>query len=106
MKSESGSLRDSEKRMRAILDGAVDAIITIDEQGLIETVNTAVERLFGYSATELAGQNVKVLMPEPYRGEHDAYLSRYRATGEKRIIGIGREVIGMRRDGTTFHVDA
>ena len=65
--------------MRAILDGAVDAIITIDEQGLIETVNTAVERLFGYSTTELAGQNVKVLMPEPYRGEHDAYLSRYRA---------------------------
>src|SRR5438067_1712207 len=96
------ALRESEARTRAILDAAVDAIITIDEHGTIESLNPAAERLFGYRAAELAGQNVKVLMPPPYREEHDGYLANYRATGQKKIIGIGREVIGRRKDGTTF----
>jgi PAS domain S-box-containing protein len=99
------SLRDSERRMRAILEGAVDAVITIDEHGVVESVNPAAERLFGYPAVELTGQNVTMLMPEPFRSGHDGYLTRYKTTGERRVIGIGREVRGLRRDGTTFHAD-
>jgi PAS domain S-box-containing protein len=91
-------------KLRGILESAVAAIITIDSRGLIESVNPATERLFGYEAAELAGQNVKILMPEPYRAEHDGYLASYTRTGVKKIIGIGREVIGRRKDGTTFPV--
>ena len=89
-------------KLRGILESAVTAIITIDHRGLIETVNPATERLFGYGAQELIGQNVKVLMPEPYRAEHDGYIANYAGTGVKQIIGIGREVSGRRKDGTTF----
>jgi len=89
-------------KLRGILESAVTAIITIDHRGLIETVNPATERLFGYDAQELIGQNVKVLMPEPYRSEHDGYIANYAETGVKKIIGIGREVSGRRKDGTTF----
>jgi PAS domain S-box-containing protein len=89
-------------KLRGILESAVTAIITIDDRGLIENINPATERLFGYSATELIGQNVKVLMPEPYKAEHDGYLDNYLKTGIKKIIGIGREVSGRRKDGTTF----
>lgn len=89
-------------KLRGILESAVTAIITITDRGLIEDVNPATERLFGYSATELVGQNVKVLMPEPYQSRHDGYISKYIATGDKKIIGIGREVSGQRKDGTTF----
>jgi PAS domain S-box-containing protein len=89
-------------KLRGILESAVTAIITIDEQGLIENINPATQRLFGYSATELVGQNVKVLMPEPYRAEHDGYIANYVGTGVRKIIGIGREVSGRRKDGTTF----
>ena len=89
-------------KLRAILESAVTAIITIDEHALIETVNPATERLFGFAANELVGQNVKMLMPEPYRGEHDGYITNYVGTGVRKIIGIGREVSGRRKDGTTF----
>jgi PAS domain S-box-containing protein len=99
------ALRDGEARLRAIFETAVDGIVTISEAGLIESVNPAVERLFGYPAGELVGRNVNVLMPEPYRGEHDSNLENYRRTGERRIIGIGREVLGQRRDGTQFPMD-
>jgi len=99
------ALLDSEARLRAIVDTAVDAIITIDEKGVIERVNPRTERLFGYTGAELVGNNVSMLMPAPYREMHDGYLARYRQTGEKKIIGIGREVVGLRKDGTTFPMD-
>src|SRR5436190_13740611 len=88
------ALRDSEARTNAILASAVDAVITIDEHGIVDSFNPAAERIFGYSAVEVIGRNVRILMPEPYRGEHDGYLENYRQTREKKIIGIGREVIG------------
>ena len=96
------ALLESEARTRAILDAAVDAIITIDERGTVESLNPAADRLFGYSAAELIGKNVNVLMPEPYHREHDGYLENYRTTGQKKIIGIGREVVGRRKDSSTF----
>jgi len=95
-------LEESEGRTRAILDAAVDAILTIDPKGLVESMNPSAERLFGYSREEVIGQNVKMLMPEPYKREHDGYLSNYLTTGTKKIIGIGREVVGKRKDGSTF----
>lgn len=95
-------LHHRQSRLEAILDNAVDAIITIDERGLINTTNPATEKVFGYSAAELHGQNIKMLMPAPYRDQHDGYLHNYKSTGVKKIIGIGREVMGQRKDGSTF----
>jgi PAS domain S-box-containing protein len=95
-------LRSSEARWRAIVDSAVDAIIVIDAHGRIEAFNPAAERLFGYEPQNVIGQNVDMLMPSPYHEEHDSYLSRYLATGRAKIIGIGREVTGRRKDGSTF----
>jgi len=98
-------LAASEARIHALLEAAVDGIISIDERGAIQTINPAAERLFGYVKEEVLGRNVKVLMPPPYRDEHDGYLAHYLSTGEKRIIGIGREALGLRKDGTTFPMD-
>ena len=97
--------RESEARLRAIVAAAADAIITIDERGTIESVNRAAERMFGYRAEDLVGRDVSVLMPEPYRSEHDRCLARYRETGERRIIGAGREVRGRRACGAEFPLD-
>lgn len=99
------ALHDREARLAAILTTAADAIVTIDERGVIDSVNPATERLFGYPKAELVGRNVSMLMPPPYRDEHDAHLARYAATGEKRIIGVGREMEGRRQDGTVFPLD-
>lgn len=96
------ALREREARFHAVVETAAEGIITIDAAGIIETYNSAAERLFGYPATAVVGQNVKMLMPAPYHDEHDAYLRRYLQTGVRQIIGIGREVVGRRHDGTTF----
>ena len=99
------ALRESEARMRAIFDTAVDGIITINERGIIERFNPAAERMFGYTEAEVIEKNVSMLMPTPYHEAHDGYLAHYMQTGEKKIIGIGREVVGLRKDGTTFPMD-
>ena len=91
--------------VKSILDTVPDAMIVIDERGLIQSFSAAAERLFGYGADEIAGKNVKLLMPSPYREEHDCYLGRYLRTGERRIIGIGRVVVGQRKDGSTFPME-
>lgn len=90
---------------RAIVENAVDAIITIAEDGTIQYFNPAAERMFGYRSDEVRGQNVRLLMPSPYREEHDAYLRRYEETGEARVIGIGRETTARRKNGTLFPID-
>lgn len=91
-----------EAHLRSILDAVPDATVVIDEQGIIHSFSAAAERLFGYGEPEVLGQNVSMLMPSPYRDEHDRYIARYLATGEKRIIGIDRVVTGERKDGSTF----
>jgi two-component system sensor kinase FixL len=99
------SLRSSqshEAKLRAILDNAVEGIVTIDRNGIVESMNGAAERIFGYDAKDVIGQNVKLLMPSPYREAHDDYIASYVQTGQRKIIGARREVVGRRADGTTF----
>lgn len=94
-----------EAHLNSILDTVPDAMIVIDTGGIIQSFSAAAERLFGYQATEVRGKNVSVLMPSPYREAHDGYLDRYMRTGERRIIGIGRVVVGERKDGSTFPME-
>ena len=103
-RSES-AVRDREERLRAILETAVEGIITIDERGIIESFNPASERIFGYKAAEVIGKNVNVLMSTPHREQHDGYLESYQRTGHARVIGIGRETFARRKDGTIFPMD-
>lgn len=105
MQKEYQQLKDGSARLKAIVETVPDGIITINAMGIIETVNPAVLKMFGYEEEELLGQNVKVLMPNPYQTEHDHYLANYRETGEKKVIGIGREVVAKRKDGSTFPIE-
>lgn len=98
-------VEEREARLRSILETAPDAIITIDERGIIQSFSNAAERLFGYAVGEVIGQNVKLLMAAPHRERHDGYLERYRRTGEKHIIGIGRQVEARRKDGSIFPME-
>jgi two-component system sensor kinase FixL len=102
------SARDASAReahLASILDTVPDAMIVIDEQGIVQSFSAAAERLFGYQASEIVGKNVNLLMPSPYRESHDSYIDRYLRTGERRIIGIGRVVVGERKDGSTFPME-
>ncbi|NUB09674.1 PAS domain S-box protein [Azospirillum sp. Vi22] len=101
----SESVAHAEARYRAIVDTAVDAIVVIDRAGTLHSFNRAAERIFGYAAEEVIGRNVSMLMPDPDRSAHDGYLERYHRTGERRIIGIGREVTGQRKDGSVFPLE-
>jgi len=99
------AVHDGEQRLRAILDTAVEGIITIDERGIIESFNPASEKIFGYAAAEVIGQNIRMLMPTPNREKHDGYIENYKRTGQAKIIGIGRETIASKKDGTLFPID-
>lgn len=98
-------LSESRKRLAAIIDTAVDGFITIDDRGTILSTNPACEKIFGYAAQEMLHQNIRMLMPPPYHDEHDQYLANYKRTGEAKVIGIGREAEGQRKDGSTFPLD-
>jgi two-component system sensor kinase FixL len=99
------ALQEREAHLQSVLDTVPDAMIVIDTQGIMQSFSATAERQFGYTADEAVGQNVGILMPEPYAGQHDGYLARYMATGERRIIGIGRIVVGRRKDGSTFPME-
>jgi two-component system sensor kinase FixL len=105
--SEAGAreLREREAHLQSILDTVPDAMIVIDDKGLVQSFSAAAERLFGWRSDEAIGRNVNTLMPPPYRDAHDGFLERYVRTGERRIIGIGRVVVGLRRDGSTFPME-
>jgi two-component system, LuxR family, sensor kinase FixL len=94
-----------EAHLKSILDTVPDAMIVIDDRGIMQSFSNAAERLFGYQPSEVIGKNIKMLMPSPYREGHDGYLERYARTGERRIIGVGRLVVGERRDGSTFPIE-
>jgi two-component system sensor kinase FixL len=100
----SANVRMDLAEFRALLDAAVDAIVVIDAGGTITTFNAAAERMFGYSTPDVIGKPVQLLMPEPHRSQHQGYVRRYLDTGEARIIGIGREVLGLRANGELFPI--
>ena len=104
-KSTERALRESAGQMRALFETAVDGVILIDGRGTVLMFNPACERLFGYFSEEVIGKNIKMLMPEPYRHEHDGYIANYLESRKPKIIGIGREVVGLRADGSTFPID-
>ncbi|MDD3448734.1 MAG: response regulator, partial [Gammaproteobacteria bacterium] len=105
VEERTASLKESAARTQAIVDNAVEGIITIDEEGLVESFNPAAERIFGYSAGEVLGRSVSMLMPEPYHTGHAGYIRRYLETGERRVMGVGREAEGRRKDGTVFPLE-
>lgn len=105
VEERTAELAHSESRIRSVVETIVDGLITIDRFGSIKSFNPAAEAIFGYRADEVAGENIKMLMPEPYHDEHDGYLANYTKTNVKKIIGIGREVIGLRKDGSVFPLD-
>jgi two-component system sensor kinase FixL len=98
-------LAEREALVRSVLDTVPDAMVVIDEHGIMQSFSSAAERLFGYAAADVVGLNVSILMPSPYREQHDRYIERYRRTGERRIIGLGRIVVGQRKDGSTFPIE-
>lgn len=97
-----GLIMENAALLKAIIENAIDGIITIDERGKVESINPAACRLFQHDPEAVIGNNIKMLMPEPYKGQHDEYIHRYQHTGDPHIIGIGREVTGLKKDGTTF----
>ena len=99
------ALAKSNAYLRAVLDNVFDGIVVADERGVIEAFNPSAERIFGYSRTEAVGQNVSTLQPEPDRSRHDNYIKNYTETGKASIIGIGREVKGLRKSGRTFPME-
>jgi two-component system sensor kinase FixL len=99
------ALAEREAHLQSVLDTVPDAMVVIDTQGIMQSFSATAERLFGYTAGQAIGQNVKILMPSPYRGQHDDYLGRYLTTGERRIIGLRRIVVGRRKDGSTFPME-
>jgi two-component system, LuxR family, sensor kinase FixL len=99
------ALVEREAHLRSILETVPDAMIIIDERGFVQSFSAAAERMFGYSADEVIGRSVSMLMPSPHRENHDSYIARYLATGERRVIGIGRIVTGQRKDGTDFPIE-
>jgi two-component system, LuxR family, sensor kinase FixL len=99
------ALEEREAHLRSVLDTVPDAMIVIDNQAMMRSFSATAERLFGYTEAEVVGKNVSMLMPSPYREQHDGYLARYFATGERRVIGRGRVVVGLRRDGSTFPME-
>ena len=99
------ALQESEARIRTIRDTAVDAIITIGENGIVESFNTAAERIFGYDVSEVLGNDVNMLMPEPFHSQHPKCIQRYLGTGKRNVIGAGREAVGLRKDGTEFPLE-
>jgi PAS domain S-box-containing protein len=99
------ALASSETCNSAVLETAVNAIVTMSETGVVESVNSAAERIFGYAKKEMVGQNIKMLMPHPFRDQHDHFVQRYLGTGEKKVIGTGREVVAQHKDGTLFPID-
>jgi PAS domain S-box-containing protein len=112
LQSNQETLKESQRatemgqaKLQSILETAPEAIITIDEKGIVDSFSASAEKLFGYDSSEVIGRNVSMLMPTPHREQHDQYLNRYLTTGEKRIIGIGRVVEGKRKDGTTFPME-
>ncbi|MFZ5791044.1 MAG: PAS domain S-box protein [Pseudomonadota bacterium] len=104
-KQREAELQEREARLRSIFDTAPDAIVVIDETGRIQSFSASARRLFGYEPEEVIGQNVRMLMPSPHREAHDSYLQRYLDTGERRVIGVGRVVLGLRKGGTTFPLE-
>ena len=105
IKERQAQIQNDETRLRTTISTVVDALITINDRGIIESVNPATQSIFGYAEEEVIGKNVSMLMPEPYRSAHDGYMRRYLDTNEARIIGIGREVTGLRKSGEEFPAD-